>query len=264
MGNPLDPMMHAYNTMDAMYTHEFLFLLSEMDPRIHRAVQLKGYAGLDGTDYLTNYFPVLWFINGRNAPDTMQAANVAWLPHQPYNSMPMTHPGEAVLMRVIGAGRDSHPFHFHGNHARIIARNGRLLESAPGAGADLSHEVFTIQAVPGETADAIWLWTGEGLNWDIYGTDPLTHQHSCNGIAVDAPIPQSAGFDPVTNEYCPDHGKAFPVELPDPKDSTFGGMYSGSPFLGAAGPRAPGCHPRALWCAPVTCRRKWRACKAGR
>lgn len=236
-----DPMMaQAYGHMDSMYNHDYLFLLTEMDPRIHRAVQTGGIAALDNTDYMSNYFPVLWFINGRNAPDTMQEPNVAWLPHQPYNSMPMAHPGDKVLMRVIGAGRDLHPFHFHGNHARVIARNGRLLESTPGVGADLSHEVFTIQSAPGETVDAIWQWTGEGLGWDAYGTDPLTHQHSCNGIAVDNPTPQSAGFDATTGEYCPDHGKAFPVTLPDSKDSTFGAMYSGSPFLGSMGSLPPG------------------------
>ena len=34
---------------------------------------------------------------------------------------------------------------------------------------DLSHEVFTIQSLPGQTVDAILRWTGKGLGWDIYG-----------------------------------------------------------------------------------------------
>ncbi len=51
-------------------------------------------------------------------------------------------------MRVIGGGRNLHPFHTHGNNFTIIARDGRLLESAAGAGADLAVSDFTIQSVP--------------------------------------------------------------------------------------------------------------------
>src|SRR4030042_1743541 len=71
--------------------------------------------------------------------------------------MPAMRPGEKVLLRIVGGGRDMHPFHHHGNHARVIAKDGRLLESAPGLGADLSYEGFTIQSVPGETGGA---WGG--------------------------------------------------------------------------------------------------------
>jgi hypothetical protein len=41
-------------------------------------------------------------------------------------------------------------------------------------------------------------------------------------------------------EYAPDHGKPFPVTLPDVKSITIGMMYSGSPFLGAMGALPPG------------------------
>lgn len=217
---PSGAAMTAYGTSDSMYDHEYLFLLTEMDPRIHEIVRFQGTEGLAGKNYLTNYFPVLWFINGRCAPDTMLDSGVPWLPTQPYNCMPMMHPGERLLMRVIGGGRDLHPFHHHGNHARVIARDGRLLESTAGAGADLSHEVFTIQSVPGKTADAIFEWTGKGLGWDIYGHTPE---------------------DPLQpNEYAPDHGKPFPVMLPEKQDLTFGAMYGGSPFLGVQGGLPPG------------------------
>lgn len=43
----------------------------------------------------------------------------------------------------------THPFRLHGNHVRIIAADGRMLESAPGAGPDLSTSVFTVQSFPG-------------------------------------------------------------------------------------------------------------------
>lgn len=228
---------YAYNNPDSIFDHEYLFLLSEMDPMIHEFVKFYGVAALETTDYLSDYFANYWFINGRNAPDTMLMAGVPWLPTQPYNCMPRMHPGEKLLMRVIDAGRDMHPFHHHGNHARVIAKDGRLLESMTGAGPDLSYEVFTIQAVPGETVDAIFQWTGKGLGWDMYGdpTDP-DYAHTCNGD----PVNPSAGFDPVTHEYCPDHGKPLPVVLPESLDLTFGGFYSGSPFLGALGSLPPG------------------------
>ena len=154
----------AYNHVDTSYDHEYLFMLSEMDPAIHHKVDM-GYS-VDNN----NYKPVLWFINGRNAPDTMADAEVPWLPNQPYNSLPRVRPGDIALLRFVAASRNSHPFHTHGNHYRLLARDGNLLESVPGAaGADLSIENFTLHAVPGATYDAIWDWTGRELGWDIYG-----------------------------------------------------------------------------------------------
>ena len=226
---------HAYNHQDTQFDRETLFLLSEMDPRIHQVVEQFGPAGLTGTDYLANYFPVLWFINGRAAPDTMADAMAPWLPNQPYNCMPMMHPGEKLLLRVIGGGRDLHPFHHHGNHARVIARDGRLLESAPNKGPDLSTEVFTIQSQPGSTIDAIFEWTGKGLGWDIYGTPAVAPEfaHTCTDSNGD-------DFDDTTIEYCPDHYKPFPVTLPADQELTFGGFYSGSPYLGLVNSLPPG------------------------
>jgi FtsP/CotA-like multicopper oxidase with cupredoxin domain len=222
---------HAYNHPDTGFDREYLFLLSEMDTRIHQLVE-------QGKAFDSNgFFPVYWFINGRCAPDTMVPDFVPWLPHQPYSSVPRMLPGEKVLCRVIGGGRDLHPFHHHGNHTEIIAKDGRLLESSFGAGPDLAISVFTIQSVPGETVDAVFEWTGEGLGWDIYGTgaDGPEFVHQCNGLDIASP-----GFDPVTHEYCPDHGKPIPVILPGLQDIAFGGFYSGSPYLGSDGSVPPG------------------------
>ena len=239
-----DPMAgRAYNHADSSYDHEYLFLLSEMDPRIHGALELYGFTAgtlqVEEAGWLADYFSGYWFVNGRNAPDTMLMSGVPWLPTQPYGSMVRMTPGDRILMRVIGGGREMHPFHHHGNHAKLIARDGRLLESAPGAGADLAYDVFTVQSVPGETVDAIFTWTGKNMGWDIYGTGP-DYPHTCNGIAVNAANPSSPGFDPVTNEWCADHGKPIPVVLPEKSDLTFGGFYSGSPFMGTLGALPPG------------------------
>jgi hypothetical protein len=225
--DPANP--RAYEHADSAYDREFLFLHSEMDPRIHRLVELRGVGAVDRTDHLSNYFPNYWFHNGRNAPDTMAKPFLAILPTQPYNSFPRFHPRDRVLMRVVGAGREIHPFHHHGNHARVIAKDGRLLESAPGAGADLAYDVFTIQVVPGQTVDAIFDWTGADLGWDVYGPTP----HDCTDGDGD-------GFDEQTREWCADHGKPFPVALPDLASLTFGGFWPGTPFLGAGEPLPPG------------------------
>jgi FtsP/CotA-like multicopper oxidase with cupredoxin domain len=210
---------------DSSYDSEYLFLLTEMDEKIHDEVEAQVLQSLPIVVDTTKYFPVYWFINGRTAPDTMLASgsDTPWLATQPYNCMPMMHPGQKLLMRVISGGRDPHPFHHHGNHSRMIARDGRLLSSRTGGRtvrADLSELRFTIPAFPGTTTDAIFTWTGEKLGWDMYG-------HS----STDELAPY---------EYAPDHGKSLPTVLPAEQQVTYGQMYGGSPFLGSAGILPPG------------------------
>lgn len=221
----------AYEHQDSAYDYEYLFLLSEIDPRYHQLAEVGRLGDID----TTTFFPVYWFINGRAAPDTMLPANAPYLPSQPYNCMPVARPHERILMRMIGAGRDAHPFHTHGNHHRIIARDGRPLSSnLQNNGINLIETHFATTVVPGQTVDAIFTWTGEKLGWDIYGhvntTNPLRVGQDC----VDDGIPLAQG------EYISDHCKPFPVVLPSQEVLTFGQFYSGSPFLGALGALPPG------------------------
>lgn len=232
----------AYGPSSTAYDQEYLFLLSEIDSRIHDLVDLQGVAAVEASGLLSNPFTNYWFINGRNAPDTMAEPNLARLPTQPYNALPRTHPGDRVLMRVIGGGRDLHPFHHHGNHARVIAVDGFLKQSAPGDTLDLSHEVFTIQSLPGQTVDAIFDWTGKDLGWDIYGT---TGESGTQPIYPHACSPDANGYhsviaDPNYREWCADHNKPIPVTLPDQLSLTFGGFWSGSPYLGTLALLPPG------------------------
>jgi hypothetical protein len=150
------------------------------------------------------------------------------MPTQPYGALVLGYPSEKVLLRLVNAGRDLHPFHPHGAHSNVIARDGRLLESAPGSGPDLAWSDFTIKSVPGGTHDAIFQWTGKGMGWDIYGTTA----HTCT--------PDGSGFDPTSKEWCADHGKPLPVTLPNLQDVTVGMAYSGSPYLGQFGALPPG------------------------
>ena len=120
---------NAYPNAGTNYDRENLFLLTEMDPAVHWQVYTQVFGNQPVAVDTTTIQPSMWFINGRNAPDTMLEEYVFWLPTQPYNALPRMHPGERLLMRVINAGRDLHPFHHHGNHATPIARDGRVLAS---------------------------------------------------------------------------------------------------------------------------------------
>ena len=206
----------AYGHPDSGFNQEYLFLLTEMDPELHKLIE----SGQRTAVNMTTRHPVQWFINGRNAPDTLLDAGVPWMPTQPYNCLPRMHPGEKLLLRIINAGTDLHPFHHHGNNSWTIAHDGQLLESTPGAGPDLAVSDYTITTIPGETYDAIFEWTGKGLGWDIYGHAP--------------------GDLLQPNEYAPDHGKPFPVTLPNQLDLTNGEFWSGTPFLGQFGTLPPG------------------------
>ncbi len=219
---------YAYNNGQTRFNREFLFLLSEIDPVIHQQI------GLGQPVDTTTFFPVYWLINGRAAPDTMSAAFSSLFPNQPYNCVPRMHPGETVLIRMIGGGRDLHPLHTHGNNHTVIARDGRLLTSSPSlpnAAPDLGESAFTSTVAPGQTIDALFTWTGEGLGWDFYGHQP-----------GDPLVSTECVYNGVQNPTDPrcDHGKPLPVALPNLQDLTFGPFYAGSPFMGLEGALPPG------------------------
>lgn len=222
----------AYNQPGTEYDREFLFMLTEMDAEMHDAVFSQVQAGRPVQVDTSAFYATLWFINGRNSPDTLIGDNVPWLPNQPYAAAPIMHPGERILIREIAGGRDLHPFHHHGAHMLPIARDGRVIESASGVGPDLSSADFTIRSIPGQTVDLIFEWTGKNIGWDVYGTN---NAHACN----EDPVTHE---DPATHEWCPDHGKPFPVVLPNQQDVQFGEYYSGSPYLGQFGVLPQG-HP---------------------
>jgi|CXWL01.1.fsa_nt_gi FtsP/CotA-like multicopper oxidase with cupredoxin domain len=210
----------AYNSADTQYGHEYLFALSEVDVQTHLAVE-AGNLNPDMTNRVAEY----WFINGRNGTDTILGDGLPWFPTQPYGALAQTHPGDKTLLRVVQAGADLHPFHTHGNNFTQIARDGRLL-STSGTSANLATSDFTLKAIPGETYDALWTWTGKGLGWDIYGYTPSN-----------CPSPYPA--DKMTQNET-DRCKALKVSLPNPGSLTAGQGFSGGPFLGTPGALPPG------------------------
>lgn len=135
---------------------EFLIVLSEIDPGFHRRVELGREPSLGAFD--DDY----WLVNGRSFPDTIADNGASWLPSQPYGALvrvepydPATNPYPA-LIRYVNAGMVNHPFHPHGNHLRVIARDGRLLRG-PG-GEDTSFEDFTRTIGAGQTYDLLFRW----------------------------------------------------------------------------------------------------------
>ena len=218
----------------ACYDREYMFQFSEMDPRIHReaeaAVAAHGCTGCM-TVATEPYVPAYFMINGRSMPDDMDPNYAPQYPHQPYNGNPHMHPGELVLLRIIGQGRWQHPFHEHGNHVRVLARDGNLILSSPDpTDPNLAGPLlFTTTTTPGQTIDGIFYWTGKGLNWDPYGHKRPPGSHAgvypgCERLQHRRNAYQAINYF----EWCQDHNKPLqaapfgdvagggPATLPDP------------------------------------------------
>jgi len=253
----LSPTGAAYHLAQSCYDREYLFQFSEMDPNIHvqalAQVTACAKTGAPVGCHLNvptePYHPAYFMINGRSMPDDMDTNYAFQYPHQPYNGNPHMHPGELTLLRIIGQGRWQHPFHEHGNHVRILARDGNLITSAAsGAGASqlAGPLLFTTTTTPGLAMDGIFYWTGKGLNWDAYAHNPK----SSDPIATLTCTPDTNGYNtgnPLAinyYEWCQDHNKPLqaapfgdvaaggPATLPDPNLFTNGAWYGGSPYLG--------------------------------
>jgi FtsP/CotA-like multicopper oxidase with cupredoxin domain len=245
----------AYDHAKSCYDREYLFQFSEIDLNIHTTAEAQvtakigctaGAAGCSLEVPTEPYHPAYFMINGRSMPDDMDPNYAAEYPHQPYNGNPHMHPGELVLLRIIGQGRWQHPFHEHGNHVRILGRDGNLILSQTDTNELAGPLLFTTTTTPGLAMDGIFYWTGKGLNWDAYGHNPASGDPSaklpCNPDANG----YNTGAPTAINyyEWCQDHNKpmqAFPfgdvagggpVTLPDPNLFTNGAWFGGSPYLG--------------------------------
>src|SRR6266576_2221782 len=193
----------AYDHAEACYDREYLFQFSEMDPIIHRQAEEQvsalstctaGTAGCSLNVPTEPYHAVYFLINGRSMPDLMDTNYAPQYAHQPYNGNPHLHPGELVLLRIIGQGRMQHPFHEHGNHVRILGRDGNLLLSASDSTLLAGPALFTTTTTPGMAMDGIYYWTAKGLNWDAYGHHPA----SADGNAKLSCTPDANGYNTGT------------------------------------------------------------------
>jgi hypothetical protein len=259
---------YAYDHCKTAYDREYLFQWAEMDTNIHRQALAQVTAtngcvarapGCSLNVPTEPYHPAYFLINGRSMPDLMDANYAVEYPHQPYNGNPHMHPGEQVLVRAIGQGRWQHPFHEHGNHVRILGRDGNLILSQSDPTDLAGILMFNTDTTPGDAFEGIFYWTGRGLNWDPYGHhvlpaggdaygDSLAEQPcspDVNGYyTVNSPSPAPVGAINYY-EWCQDHNKPLevaplgsdvggggPATLPDPNIFTNGAWYGGTPYLG--------------------------------
>jgi FtsP/CotA-like multicopper oxidase with cupredoxin domain len=258
----------AFDHPDTCYDREYLFQFSEIDPAIHNQALAQSTLACTGCMVVATepYHPAYFLINGRSMPDDMDPNYAAQYPHQPYNGNPHMHPGELTLVRIIGQGRWQHPFHEHGNHVRILARDGNLITADPnvttnliayqgatgttpatGKAAALAGPLlFTTTTTPGLAMDGIFYWTGRGLNWDAYGHNTTSTDTNATLPCTPDPNGYNTGAPTAINyfEWCQDHDKPLqahpfgdvaaggPATLPDPNLFTNGAWFGGSPYLG--------------------------------
>ena len=193
----------AYDDQSTVFSseHEYMVLLTELDPDVHYAVE----SGLvtQSDDYTADWKPRYFMINGRSFPDDIAPNGAAWLPTQPYGALAHVEPLSPAnplpaLIRYLAVGGEPYPFHPHSNHEKVLAKDGRLLKDGA---ADISLEKFSIVVDPGSTIDATFTWE----NIEDYNT--------------------------VGN---PRYGN-LPVPQPNGPNLTEGEFWSGSALLGSAG-----------------------------
>ena len=149
--------------------HEYLFVLSEIDPDVHLAVE-RGET-VDWAAYKPRYF----MMNGRSMPDTLAPNRATWLPSQPYGAMVHIQPYDEALnpkpalIRYLDAGTENYPFHPHGSDERVINIDGHP-QLGPN-GEDLSYNKFDLNVQPGQSLDATMVWTNVD-QWDP-NTNPI-------------------------------------------------------------------------------------------
>jgi hypothetical protein len=249
----------AFDHAATCYDREYLTQWMELDSRIHRQAetQLKAIASCPASssspcpttlDVRTEpYHPQYFLINGRSMPDNMDPSYAPNYPNQPYGANPHMHPGDLVLVRVVGQGHWQHPFHEHGNHVRILARDGNLILSETDTAKLAGRMEFNTDTTPGQAFDGIFYWSGKGLGWDIFGHTP--------GNPGNPPcVPDANGYytsasgatvsSPNYYEWCADHNHALepnpvgqvgsggPATQFDPLIVANGLWYNGTPYLG--------------------------------
>jgi FtsP/CotA-like multicopper oxidase with cupredoxin domain len=152
--------------------NEYVFLLSEVDPDLHLAVERS--QPIVWKAYQARYF----MINGRSMPDTLAPNNASWLPAQPYGALVHIRPYDAAtnplpaVIRYLNAGTVNYPFHPHGSDERVVNTDGHALEGP--AGQDLSYNKFDLDVQPGQTVDALMDWR-DVEHWDAL-TNPIPTQ----------------------------------------------------------------------------------------
>jgi Multicopper oxidase len=200
--------------LNAVYSrnHEYLMLLSELDPDLHAAVEQGTVDSSD--DWAHPYRAHYFLINGRTFPDNISPNGAAWLPSQPFGAMAHVLPYEVktdathdaaanplpALIHYLSVGVESYPMHPHSNHEKVIIQDGTPMKDGA---VDLSAEHFAAVINPGATADATFIWTN-------------------------------------VEDYSDTTGSRVPVPVPNGLNLTEGEYWNGTPYLGTQFQLNPG------------------------
>jgi FtsP/CotA-like multicopper oxidase with cupredoxin domain len=236
------------------YKKEYIWLLSEFDSRWHKAMEpgavepeipeiMQTSPPIGYAEWVRiNYRPDYWMVNGMAFPDTLRSAAelplltydpgdpgfVAGIQNQIFvaNGKPAhaglqrsalvnAVPDEAILVRIINMGFQSHPLHLHGQHYEVIGTDARPLPHLQGFdrfGNGQRFEKFTITIGSGETYDTI-------VEFD---------SHNLCMSQAHVPSPESSPFPGETGPlYDPNGPYAYAAHCHDDNHVTNQGVYPG-------------------------------------
>jgi FtsP/CotA-like multicopper oxidase with cupredoxin domain len=224
---PVDPgtkaelVDQANNDPATQFDGEFLYLLNQIDPDFHAAVEKN--RAYNAENLIGRYF----MINGRSMPDTLAPNNAAWLPSQPYGALIhiAANAAKPALIRYVNAGPVNYPFHPHGSSQRVFERDGQPV-TTPNGTQDASQYKFLIDVGPGQTADTLERFD------NVY--DPAAP------AAGGAPVGTCSSASPpaVTNPSIKTECASIPsdIQLPQLQDQIVGPgtetWFSENPYLG--------------------------------
>ncbi len=201
------------------FDKEYVMLLSDLDSRWHRSVELGGiaYRNFNPVDFRPDY----WLLNGRSFPDTIlpvqsSTATNEGGPPPGYDTYVHVRTGERFLLRMINMGYQTVPWHVHGWHFVIAGKDASplLLQTPMGH----LHEDYTVTIGSGETYDLI---IEASSRFDIYG------DKSPQGVPYVA-VPRADGgshtYDGTPATFFP---QFYPMHNHDDYKVTNNGIYPG-------------------------------------
>lgn len=136
------------------FDREYFVFLTELDATAHDRI-----AGIQEFDW-TEYKPTYWLLNGRSYPDTVNEADGAVFPRQPYPALIKANAGEKVLLRFINLGYQQHSMQILGIPVRVVGQDAKRPLGLNGE--DLSYWKNALYFAPGQTVDVVFKAPREG------------------------------------------------------------------------------------------------------
>jgi FtsP/CotA-like multicopper oxidase with cupredoxin domain len=202
--------------------HEYVFLLSEVDPDLHLAVER--HDPVDWTKFRARYY----MINGRSMPDTLAPNHASWLPTQPYGALVHVKPWDAgsnplpAAIRYLNAGTVNYPFHPHGSDERVVNVDGQAQAGA--GGEDLSYLKYDIDVQPGQSVDALMDWR-DAEHWDPTSNPIPTTMPALTDLGHKGSLPANITDNNECGEYY--HvAHSHALQQATNYGATFGGMMT--------------------------------------